>query len=84
MRSKKEIYYFVAGELLFVFKCVIQYSPFITSHTRGIFSVGPCNFFRGKTENYAWHGGKGKSSNVNHVPSVEKGLTRQKIPTRGG
>jgi len=33
----------------------LQYSPFITSHTRGIFSVGLRNFFCGKTENRAWY-----------------------------
>ena len=34
----------------------IQYSPFITSHMRGIFRVAPRNFFRGKTKNLcgAW------------------------------
>ena len=44
---------------------VLQYSPFITSHTRGIFSMAPRNFFRGKTENYAWHG---------ELQCVEKGF----------
>ena len=44
---------------------ILQYSPFITSHMRGIFSVGPRNFFRGKTENHAWHG---------DLPRVEKGF----------
>ena len=44
----------------------IQYSPFITLHTRGIFSVAPRNFSHGKTKNYAWHG---------ELPRVEKGFT---------
>jgi len=43
----------------------LQYSPFITSHMCGIFSVAPRNFFRDKTENYTWHG---------QLPHVEKGF----------
>ena len=44
----------------------VQYSPFITSHTHGIFSVAPRNFFRGKTKNYEWH---------SELPRVENGFT---------
>ena len=44
----------------------LQYSPFITSHTRGIYSVAPCNFSHGKTKNYVWHG---------ELPRVEKGFS---------
>jgi len=43
----------------------LQYSPFITSHMRGILSVAPCNFSCGKTKNYAWHC---------KLPRVENGL----------
>ena len=43
----------------------LQYSPFITSHKRGIFSVAPHKFSRGKTKNYVWHG---------ELPRVEKGF----------
>ena len=36
------------------------------THTRGIFSIAPCNFSHGKTKNYAWH---------DELPRVEKGFT---------
>ena len=51
--------------LLIYLLTYLQYSPFITSHTHDIFSVGPRNFFRGKTENHAWH---------DDLPHVEKGF----------
>ena len=35
-------------------QCTVQYSPFITSHKHGIFSVAPRNFFRGMVNYHAW------------------------------
>ena len=35
---------------------MVQYSPLITSHMHGTFSVAPCNFSRDKTKNDARHG----------------------------
>ena len=52
----------VSFAILFTY---LQYSSFIISHMRGIFSMVPRNFFCGKTENYVWHG---------ELPHVETGF----------
>ena len=35
-------------------KFPLQYSPFITSHMRGIFCMAACDFSHGKSKSYAW------------------------------
>ena len=40
--------------LLVLFALYVQYSPFITSHTRGVLGVVPRDFSRGKGKSYTW------------------------------